>query len=230
MNIKYKIIHVLRLIRVAAGVVLLLSGCRQAPNTAKAPWAAEMDSFAQQDKRTPPPQQGIVFTGSSSVRFWETLADDFPGRPVLNRGFGGSQLADITQHFQELILKYNPRQVVVYSGDNDIAAGLPAEKVFQAFKKLAERMQHDLPNTGLVYIAIKPSPSRLDLYPQMQAVNTKIRTYCQTDPQFRFVEVGAAMLDANGQPRPELYREDGLHMTPDGYALWKQLVEPYLVK
>ncbi|WP_375418419.1 SGNH/GDSL hydrolase family protein [uncultured Hymenobacter sp.] len=198
-----------------------------------AQWAAELRAFARQDSRTPPPAAPILFYGSSSIRKWETLAADFPGRPVLNRGFGGSRFPDANYFFEQLVVRYRPRLVVLYEGDNDIAAGATPRQVyesFQTFEKLMRRHEATR-RTPLVFIAIKPSLARWALYPRMQEANALIRHYIAAHPQLlRFADVGPPMLGADGRPRPELFEADGLHMTRAGYAVWTRVVGPYVGK
>lgn len=194
-------------------------------------WSAELKTFARQDSTTRPPAAPILFYGSSSVRMWQSLATDFPGRPVLNRGFGGSRFPDASYLFDKLVVAYQPRQVVLYEGDNDIGAGATPQQVYQSFRVFAELMRRKLPRTQLVFLSIKPSLARWALYPRMQEANNLIRQYIEKNPkQLRFVDVGTPLLGPNGQPRPELYREDGLHMTRAGYDIWTQVLAPYLLK
>ena len=214
--------------------VLSLPGRAQ---TSKAPsinpeqWKGELRAFARQDSLTPPPARPILFYGSSSMRKWRTLNNEFARRPVLNRGFGGSRFPDALYFFDELVVAYKPRQVVLYEGDNDIEAGATPQEVYRSFLTFDSLMRAKLPNTPAVYLSIKPSPSRWALYPQMREANNLIQQYIKKHPKnWHFVDVGKPMLGKNGQPRPELYVEDKLHMTPAGYAIWKRVVRPYLVK
>ena len=194
-------------------------------------WTAELRAFARQDSLHKPPTAPILFYGSSSLRMWETLAGDFPGHVVLNRGFGGSRFPDAIQLFDKLVVAYHPRQVILYEGDNDIGAGATPQQVYQSFQTFAELMRRKLPRTHLVFLAIKPSLARWALYPKMQEANKLIRQYIEKNPkQLRFVDVATPLLGPDGKPRPELYREDGLHMTRAGYEIWTQALTPVLVK
>lgn len=219
-------------------LLVLLPGRRGLAQTPALPptpaqWAAELRAFARQDSLTPPPARPVLFYGSSSIRKWETLAADFPGQPVLNRGFGGSRFPDANYFFEPLVVRYRPRLVVLYEGDNDIAAGATPEQVYEsflAFDKLMRRHKATR-HTPVVFIAIKPSLARWALYPPMQQANSLIREYIAAHPQhLRFAEVGPAMLGADGRPRPELFEADGLHMTRAGYAVWTRVVGAYLSK
>ncbi|GAA4377924.1 SGNH/GDSL hydrolase family protein [Hymenobacter koreensis] len=193
-------------------------------------WAKAVAAFARQDSLTPPPLGGIVFTGSSTILAWRTLAADFPNRAVLNRGFGGSQTPDVSYFFEQLIVKYQPRQVVLYEGDNDLVYGQTPDQVYDAFRDFARRMRRELPQAKLLFLAIKPSPSRWSAWPQMKETNRRIRRYCRWHRHQQYADVATPMLGPNGKPRPELYRADSLHMTRPGYEMWTKIVEPYLVK
>lgn len=193
-------------------------------------WEPEIKAFEAADRTNPPSAGGIVFTGSSSIRLWKDLADDFKGLPVINRGFGGSQISDCVFYAQRIVLRYRPRQVVLYAGDNDLAAGRTPEKVFEDFKSFIRTVQDALPETRIVFISIKPSPSRWKLAPQMRAANGLIADFIRTDPRLSFVDVFTPMLDSEGKPRAELFVADKLHMNRQGYAIWTSLIRPYLVQ
>lgn len=191
-------------------------------------WVDDMQRFATQDAAAPSPQHPIVFTGSSSVRLWQTLNEDFPGKPVLNRGFGGSQLRDVVHYADQLAIHYRPRMIVVYAGDNDINAGRTPQQVLSDFRALVARIRRDLPKVPIVYLSIKPSPSRASQLDAQREANTLVRTEAAKWPRVEFVDVFTPMLDAEGQPRAELFVEDRLHMNAEGYALWRKIVAPYL--
>ena len=217
-------------------VLLVLSVFRSFSQTVPLPvnleqWKAELQAFCQQDSLHKPPKAPLLFYGSSSIRMWKTLATDFTGQPVLNRGFGGSRFPDAQQLFDKLVVRYRPRQVILYEGDNDIAAGATPVQVYDSFLQFEKLMRKKLPKAELVFLSIKPSLARWALYPQMQEANTLIREYIEAHPkQLRFADVGQPMLGPDGKPRPELYVEDGLHMTPVGYAIWARVLRPYLTK
>ncbi|WP_152981489.1 SGNH/GDSL hydrolase family protein [Hymenobacter sp. AT01-02] len=186
-------------------------------------WANELRAFAQQDSSNPPPKNPILFYGSSSIRKWETLKADFAGQPVLNRGFGGSRFPDALYFFDKLVVAYQPRQVVLYEGDNDIGSGATPQEVFQSFLAFEKLMQQKLPNVPLVFLAIKPSPSRWALYPKVQEANRLIKNYIEQHPKrLRFVDTATPLLGPNGKPRPQFYVSDSLHMTPAGTLCGRQ--------
>ena len=173
----------------------------------------------------------MLFVGSSSIKNWTpTLATDFPHIPVIDRGFGGSQLADSTRFADRIIVPYHPDVVVLYAGDNDINDGRSADQVIDDFKQFVARVRKDLPHTAIVYITIKPSTSRWKLWPQMHAANEGIAAFAKTQKDVRVVDVASRMLDAKGKPRAELLLDDGLHMRPAGYAIWIDALKPVLAE
>lgn len=224
----------------SAGLIFLLlssltgfAQTSQVPAINPAQWTEELRAFARQDSLTPPPRKPILFYGSSSIRKWETLPQDFPGRPVLNRGFGGSRFPDAIYFFEKLVVPYQPRQVFLYEGDNDIAAGATPQEVYASFLEFEKLMRQNKKQrrVPVVFLSIKPSPSRWALYPRMQEANALIRQYIEQHPKrLKFVDVSTPMLGPNSKPRPELYVADSLHMTRAGYELWTRVVAPYLKK
>ena len=212
-----------------------LAGCASAPpaqiavDPVSAPvWVNDMARFEAEDAANPPPAAPIVFTGSSSVRMWDSLASDFPGKPVLNRGFGGSQVRDAVHYADQIAVRYQPRMIVLYSGDNDINAGRSPEQVLSDFRAFVARIRQALPRTPIAYLAIKPSPSRIDQLPRQQQANALLRQEAARLKHVEFIDVATPMLGADGQPRAELFIEDRLHMSRAGYELWRGVVAPYL--
>ncbi len=197
----------------------------------RAQWQNEIDQLTASDTTHPPPQHGVLFVGSSSVKNWApTLASDFPHVPVIDRGFGGSQLADSTLFADRIIVPYQPNVIVLYAGDNDINEGRSAAQVVEDFQRFVARVRRDLPRTAIVYITIKPSTSRWKWWPQMRAANDGIAAWAKTQKEVRVVDVASRMLDAQGRPRPDLLLEDGLHMRPAGYAIWIEALRPVLAE
>lgn len=191
-------------------------------------WADDMARFAAEDAASPPPPAPVVFTGSSSVRLWTTLARDFPGVPVLNRGFGGSQLRDAVHYADQVAIRYRPRMVLLYSGDNDINAGRSPRQVRDDFLAFVARIRHDLPGVRIGYLAIKPSPSRIAQLPRQRDANALVQAEASRLRDVAYIDVATPMLGKDGAPRPELFVEDRLHMNAAGYALWRKTVTPYL--
>lgn len=193
-------------------------------------WRAEIDQLTAGDTAHPPPRHGVLFIGSSSIRMWTTLAEDFPGVPTIRRGFGGSAIADSTFYADRIVIPYRPRLIVMYAGDNDVAGGDSAQQVIDDFKAFVVRVRRDLPDVAIAFVAIKPSVARWSMWPRMHAANRGIARWAHTQKDVIYVDVATKMLDAHGKPRPELLREDGLHMRPAGYAIWIEALKPVLAK
>ena len=198
----------------------------------EAPFYKDIEVFKQRDAANPPVKQMILFVGSSSFTKWTDLQDYFPGYPVLNRGFGGSSLPDVIHYAGDIIFPYQPKQVVIYCGENDLAASdtVSAGTVVQRFKTLFSMIRNQLGNVPVVFVSLKPSPSRSRLFPKMIAVNAQVKAFLQKNKKTAFADVYSKMLDANGEPVQALFLEDNLHMNAKGYAIWKEVLQPLLVK
>jgi lysophospholipase L1-like esterase len=204
---------------------------QRAPATADSALAptrfeAEIRAFEAADRANPPPPGSVVFIGSSSIRNWTNVAADFPGVPVLNRGFGGSTLADVVYYADRILLPYRPRLVVLYAGDNDLAEGRSPERVVADYRAFVARLRSALPAARVVFVSIKPSPSRRTFIPRVREANQRIRAIIARDSLQTYVDVFTSMLDGGGQPRPELFVADSLHMTRAGYLLWRARLAP----
>jgi lysophospholipase L1-like esterase len=191
-------------------------------------WADAINKFTQADATRPPPSGAVVFVGSSSIVRWVTLEKDFPGVTVVNRGFGGSELADSVFYADRIVIPYRPKTVVVYAGENDLQAGQTPEKVFHDFKAFVAKVHAALPQTKIVFIAIKPSPSREKIKAQVVRANALIAAECARDPRLAFADIYTPMLTAKGEMRPELFVKDMLHLNEAGYAVWTPVVAPFL--
>lgn len=192
-------------------------------------WKDTIENFKEKDSKNPPPQNAVLFVGSSSIVGWNTQKW-FPDIENINRGFGGSQINDSWYYAESIIIPYNPKMIVFYAGDNDAADGKPPEMIFVNFKAFAIKIRKALPKTKLVYISIKPSIDRWKIWPQMQEANKLIRDYCKTKKNMYFVDVSKVMLDSDGKPIKEIFSPDGLHMNEDGYRLWTEEVRPLIDK
>ncbi len=190
-------------------------------------WEAEINAFDKLNGESPA-QGGILFTGSSSIRFWKTPAKDFNNSTILNRGFGGSQIIDLIEKFDQIIVQYHSKKIVIYSGDNDIEAGKSAEIVFGDFCTLYGMIKAKLPETKVYYIAIKPSLNRWTKVLEMKKANTMINEYLNTKLNGFFVDIFSPMICNDGKPCKKWFIEDGLHMTKEGYELWTKILTPYL--
>lgn len=190
-------------------------------------WQTEMDAFEILNGDTPL-QEGILFTGSSSIRMWENLAQDFNNPKILNRGFGGSKIIDLIENFNQIILKYHPKKIIIYSGDNDIQEGKSAEIVFGDFCTLYGMIKAKLPNTAVYYLAIKPSLNRWEKVLEMKKANTMINEFLNAKQNAFFVDIFSPMIGISGKPEEKWFLEDGLHMTNEGYQLWIKILAPYI--
>lgn len=191
-------------------------------------WEPDIQAFEAEDRRQPPPQDAVLFVGSSSIRLWETLGQDFPGVPVINRGFGGSEIADVHHFADRIIFPYRPRTIVLYAGDNDLAGGKTPRQVLADYEALVEAIHERLPQARIAFIAIKPSPARWHLADAVRAANEAIWRRTTQDDRLAFIDVFSPMLGDDGEPRPELFVEDKLHLSAAGYALWTERVAPFL--
>jgi hypothetical protein len=187
-----------------------------------ASWEKNVSDIEKRLKETKPGTSSIFFAGSSSIVRWD-LAKSFPDLPVVKVGFGGSQIRDTTHYSSRIILPFQPKWLVFYAGDNDIAANRPPKQVFEDFQKLAELLKKESPATKILFISIKPSPKRFKLIDKQREANALIRDYCK-EQQFEFLDLFSLMLDAEGNPKPGLYDKDELHLSPEGYQLWTEKV------
>ena len=215
----------------ALALLVLLAPPAQAQSVSPADparWEKDIRAFEATDAAAPSPTGGIVFIGSSSIRMWTSLATDFPGMPVLNRGFGGSQLPEVTAYVDRIVTPYQPRQVIVYCGGNDINAGRSGVDVLADYQALVRAVRAGSPGARIAYISIAPNPARWSQIERVKATNQAIKEWIATDPQLTFIDVFAAMLGPDGQPKPDIFLADRLHMNAKGYAIWRAVVGPHL--
>jgi lysophospholipase L1-like esterase len=192
-------------------------------------WENDIKKFEAADKLTPVPQNGVVFIGSSSIVRWD-VAKYFPelGPKAINRGFGGTVAADATYYADRIVIPYKPAIVVYYSGDNDVESPISAEDIASEFVKFEQKVHKALPNTKIVFISIKPSLRRWAFQDKMNKANAMVKSHVGMGRNMTYVDVVASMLGADGKPKPELFVEDGLHMTPAGYVVWTAALKPHL--
>jgi lysophospholipase L1-like esterase len=213
--------------------VLLIFFCTESvAQNAKPPFWQDIQNFRKQDSIQTPSAHPILFVGSSSFTRWTDIQDYFPDYTILNRGFGGSTLADVLRYEEDVILKYDPKQIVIYCGENDIASSdtITAATVFGRFQKLYSEIRAMYPNVPVVYVSLKPSPSRWHLREKAMAVNDLIENFLKGQKNAKFISVWKPMLAADGKPKADLFVEDNLHMNAKGYALWQKLIQPSLIK
>jgi lysophospholipase L1-like esterase len=190
-------------------------------------WEPAIRAFEAQDRKSAPAKGGIVFVGSSSIRLW-AVEKSFAGMTVLNRGFGGSQMADSVRYAERIVTAYRPRVVVLYVGDNDLAAGKSPEQVSADYRQFVAKVHGALAKARIVYIAVKPSLARWKLIEKIRETNRLIRDFTGHDPRLVFIDVEKPMLGPDGKPRHELFLRDGLHLNAEGYRIWADLVRPHI--
>lgn len=207
---------------------LVAQSAETPPAKGFAKWEKEIAAYEAQDREHPPEPGGIVFIGSSSIRMWTTLAEDFPHHRVLNRGFGGSLIVDNERFADRIVIPYAPRMVVLYAGGNDLNAGKSPEQVTADFRAFFSRIRTALPQAEIAVISIAGNPKRWAQVEQVKATNEAIEAFLQKHPRTHFIDVFPRMLGADGLPLPHIFREDRLHMNAEGYRLWRDIIGPYL--
>jgi lysophospholipase L1-like esterase len=213
-------------------VAIWIPGCQSTPPNSlgthnSAQWEKEIAAFEASDAINLPPKDCIVFVGSSSIRLWKSLSADFPAFAVVNRGFGGSQLADSVNYAERVVVRYQPRQVIIYAGGNDINAGKAPELVYGDFVALASKLHARLPHARIAYISSAPNPQRWAQVEKVKRLNALVAEYCGHH-HMDFINVFPLMLGPDGLPKPDIFVADRLHMNAKGYAIWKEATQPYL--
>ena len=193
-------------------------------------WEKYIARFEAADKKQMPEPGGVLFIGSSSIRMWKTLKQDFAGFSVINRASAARRLPTRSTSPDASCIRYKPRQIVLYAGDNDVAAGKSPETVLADFKKFVKAVHTKLPKARISYISIKPSLSRWKLSEKMAKANALVRSDCAKDKRLDYIDIWQPMLGGDGKPKPDLFLGDGLHLNAKGYALWTSLVKPRLAK
>jgi len=215
------------------GALLLALALRSfLPAVSAQGWEPAIRDFEEQDKVHPPKPGCIVFAGSSSFRFWDTLVSDMKPLDVINRGFGGSEFSDLDMYAQRIVVAYRPSAVVVYEGDNDLAEGSSKtpEMVANDFRKFVQTVHAALPDTWIYILAIKPSKLRWKQWPQMKAANKLMQNYAATQKNVQYIDIATSMFDANGNLPGDLFKSDGLHPTARLYAMWTAIIKPILLQ
>jgi lysophospholipase L1-like esterase len=193
------------------------------------PFWKDIQSFKTEDSLRRPPRKAIVFVGSSSFRMWKDVQKDFPKHKIVNRGFGGSSLPHVISYANEIIIPYKPRQVVVYCGENDFMNDtVTSDIVTRRFVTLFDLLRDEIPRAEIVFVSMKPSPSRQHLMTEIATANAAIRDFLSKKRRAKYVDIWHDMLDSSGAPRKELFLKDMLHMNADGYAIWQKALEPHL--
>jgi len=225
---------------IAVAILLLLISCRgnkkeeqlETNSESHLPFWSEIQNFKKQDEKSFPPKHAILFVGSSSFKKWNNVQDYFPGHTIINRGFGGSTLPDLIRYANDIVFPYNPKQVVIYCGENDLASSdtVTAGEILARFKTLFTTIRGRFPDLPVTYISIKPSPRRRHLLSKMRECNKLIKDFLAMQKNAVFIDVYQTMIDNSGRPLPDIFLGDGLHMNARGYALWKKILEPFLLE
>ena len=228
------------IVGIVAGVAWLAAtaGAQQSaapPDPAR--WAKDIQAFAEQDRTSKPPTSAVVFYGSSTMRLWN-LAESFPGIETVNRGFGGAHMADLPHHVRQLVVPLRPRVVVMYAGGNDIERGAMPEDIVANFARTVRFIQVPWPETKIVVFGVKATPALAKEMTKIRETNRQLQAYAERErprlPNTRelgdivFLDVEKAILDPKGQPRKDLFLEDGVHLTPAGYKLYTDMLRPHL--
>jgi len=191
-------------------------------------YAKDIEAFERADQANPPPRDAVLFVGSSSIRMWKTLSEDFPDAAVINRGFGGSEISDQLQFFDRIVPVYKPRKIVMFCGENDVWRDKSPEQVYADFRTFVNRVDKTLPGVPIGFIELKPSPKRISKWPAYQKCNGLIRAYCKDQPLLEYFDVAIDMLDDEGGVRKEIFDKDMLHLNADGYALWTKHIQAWV--
>lgn len=195
------------------------------------PFWEDVQAIKQFDNIYNPPKNPILFIGSSSIRLWDDLEKTFAKYDVLNRGIGGAEVNHIINYADDIIFPYNPREIVMYIGENDLVVkGTTADSVLTRTKRLIQIIRAKLPNIPIVYFSIKPSPSRAIYFDTAREANTLIKNYISTQKNITYVNIFNPMLTKKGKTRPELFIDDMLHMNKKGYKIWRRKIKGHLIK
>ena len=191
-------------------------------------WEKDIAAFEAADKLHPPPQGAVLFIGASSIRMWKTLATDFPDQKVINRGFGGSEVADSVYFADRIVIPYKPRLIVLQAGSNDINDHKTPDQVLADFQAFVEKVRAGLPDVRIAYLGINPAPIRWAQREKQQKANQLIKAYVATGKNLDFIELWDVFLGPDGQPREDLFLKDRLHNNAAGYKIRVGVVGPHL--
>jgi lysophospholipase L1-like esterase len=214
------------------GVILLLCSTVTSAQETKPAFYDDIQAFKKQDSISFPPKQAILFVGSSSFTKWTDVQDYFHQYKIINRGFGGSTLPDVIRYSGEVIFPYQPKQIVIYCGENDLASSdtVTAQMVLLRFKQLFTVIRKNDPSVPVAFVSLKPSPSRKHLWPKMVKANQLIRNYLSTKKKTSFIDVYHKMFNKDRTVMKDIFIEDDLHMNEKGYHIWQKIIQPYLIK
>jgi len=202
----------------------------QSPAAPANRWESEVQAYEKADAKSAPPAGAVLFVGSSTIRMWGTLAEDFRPLKVIGRGVGGCQAPDMVYYADRIAVRYRPQQIVFYAGDNDVAARRTAEQVLADFRAFVAKIRPALPDAPVHFLSIKPSPSRVNVWPEAMKANRLVREHCEKTPGLHYIDTATILLDAKGDAKPECFLQDMLHMNRKGYELWIPIIRAALEK
>ena len=191
-------------------------------------WEETIVKFEMQDQIHPPAKGAVLFTGSSSIAMWQDIEETFPEYEIINRGFGGSEFSDLIYYADRIIYPYEPSQIFIYEGDNDLAAGESIDSILKEAQELREEIRRKLPNVPVIFISPKPSISRWELKEDYEKLNKALEDFAANSELTGFADVWSAMLDEKGEVRKDVFLEDDLHMNSKGYKIWKTVLMPFM--
>lgn len=195
------------------------------------PFWNDVQEFKKQDAQNFPPKNANLFIGSSSFTLWKDVNSYFPQHTIVNRAFGGSTLKDLLFYFNDLVPKYQPKQIVIYCGENDLAnPETPADSAVARFKRLYKMIRNYDSKVPVAYVSIKPSPSRYEHMSKFKEANKDIKKFLRCKRKSKFIDVYDAMLKEDGRALPHIFLKDSLHMNQEGYKIWQKRIQPYLTK
>ncbi len=193
-------------------------------------YAEDVEEIIRSDRTIPPPEQGVLFIGSSIFREWTDLEKQMDPLPAFNRAFGGSRTREVLHYMDRLVIPYKPAVIVYYCGSNDINAGETPEGIFNRFKQFCDRVKAALPATRVFYVSIIKAPQKMTHWDDVDKANAEIRKLCQSRSELGFIDVNKMFFKKLGQPRMEVYRADGLHLVPEAYAEFASIIRPTVEK
>ena len=192
-------------------------------------WEKTIREFEQWDSKNTFPSDAVLFVGSSSIKLWPTR-ECFEGFGVINRGFGGSQISEVNYFTERIVLRYEPKVIVFYAGDNDIAGGKNARRVFDDYKKFVKLVHSELPGTRIIYVGIKPSRNRWSLWPVMNEANMMIKDFSEKNGRLFYFDSATPLMGSDGKPNVEFFLKDQLHLNDKGYEVWTKQLRPIIEK
>jgi hypothetical protein len=173
----------------------------------------------------------ILFTGSSSIRFWFSLEEDMRPINAVKTGFGGSKIRDVMYYADRIIFPFKPTSVVLFAGTNDISGrgnDKTPDQLAHDFYRFAKRFEAGLPDSKLYFISITPTPGRWDVWPEVSCANQMIQSTCDTLEYAVYLDLTDHFLNDDGIPDPSLFWWDGVHMNRKGYSIWKKEISAAL--